>query len=71
MLEVLDHVAARTARAKGLGERLVGSGSRSNNEAMTAATVIGLQFGLLLGRVRRPVTSAWPGVVLLSHLRDL
>src|SRR4029453_9471097 len=49
MLEVLDADYVRTARAKGLRERLVVLKHALKNAAMPIVTVIGLQFGLLLG----------------------
>ena len=49
MLEVLDADYVRTARAKGLPERGVVLKHTLRNAAMPIVTVIGLQFGLLLG----------------------
>ena len=63
MLEVLDTDYVRTARAKGLGERLVVLGHALKNAAMPIVTVVGLQFGLLLGgALVCEMIFAWPGV---------
>ena len=63
MLEVLDADYVRTARAKGLRERLVVLKHALKNAAMPIVTVIGLQFGLLLGgALVCEMIFAWPGV---------
>ena len=63
MLEVLDADYVRTARAKGLRERLVILKHALKNAAMPIVTVIGLQFGLLLGgALVCEMIFAWPGV---------
>ena len=63
MLEVLGTDYVRTARAKGLGERRVVLKHALKNAAMPAVTVIGLQFGLLLGgAIVCEMIFAWPGV---------
>lgn len=49
MLEVLGLDYVRTARAKGLGESLVVTKHALKNAAIPIVTVIGLQFGVLLG----------------------
>jgi peptide/nickel transport system permease protein len=49
MLEVLELDYVRTARAKGLAERLVIVKHALKNAAIPIVTVIGLQFGVLLG----------------------
>lgn len=49
MLEVLGMEYVQTARAKGLGERLVIVKHALKNAAIPIVTVIGLQFGVLLG----------------------
>lgn len=49
LLEVLDEDYIRTARAKGLGERLIIYRHALRNALIPVATVIGLQFGTLLG----------------------
>lgn len=48
MLEVLGQDYLRTARAKGLGERLVVARHALKNALIPVVTVIGLQFGSLL-----------------------
>jgi peptide/nickel transport system permease protein len=63
MLEVLDADYVRTARAKGLRERRVVLKHALKNAAMPIVTVIGLQFGLLLGgALVCEMIFAWPGV---------
>ena len=63
MLEVLDADYVRTARAKGLRERIVILKHALKNAAMPIVTVIGLQFGLLLGgALVCEMIFAWPGV---------
>ena len=63
MLEVLRQDYVRTARAKGLGERLVVLRHALKNAAIPAVTVIGLQFGFLLGgAVITETVFAWPGM---------
>jgi peptide/nickel transport system permease protein len=49
MLEVLSLDYVQTARAKGLQERLVLLKHALKNAAIPIVTVIGLQFGVLLG----------------------
>ena len=49
MLEVLRQDFVRTARAKGLGERLIVARHALKNALIPIITVIGLQFGALLG----------------------
>ena len=63
MLEVLEADYVRTARAKGLQERRVLLKHALKNAAMPVVTVIGLQFGLLLGgALVCEMIFAWPGV---------
>jgi peptide/nickel transport system permease protein len=63
MLEVLDADYVRTARSKGLRERAIVLKHALKNAAMPIVTVIGLQFGLLLGgAIVCEVIFAWPGV---------
>ncbi len=63
MLDVLDADYVRTARAKGLRERRVVLTHALRNAAMPIVTVIGLQFGLLLGgALVCEMIFAWPGV---------
>ena len=49
MLEVLSRDYVRTARAKGLAERLVTYRHALRNALIPVVTVVGLQFGALLG----------------------
>ena len=63
MVEVLQSNYVRTARAKGLPERRVILKHALKNAAMPVVTVIGLQFGLLLGgAIVCEMIFAWPGV---------
>ena len=63
MLEVLDADYVRTARAKGLPERGVILKHALKNAAMPIVTVVGLQFGLLLGwAIVCEMIFSWPGV---------
>jgi ABC-type dipeptide/oligopeptide/nickel transport system permease component len=63
MVEVLDADYIRTARAKGLRERRTVLRHALKNAAMPVVTVIGLQFGLLLGgALVCEMIFAWPGV---------
>jgi ABC-type dipeptide/oligopeptide/nickel transport system permease component len=63
MLEVLGEDYVRTARAKGLSELLVGARHALRNALLPVVTVIGLQFGGLLGgAVMTETVFAWPGV---------
>ena len=49
MLEVLNRDYVRTARAKGLGEPRVINRHALRNALIPVVTVVGLQFGTLLG----------------------
>ena len=63
MLEVLGEDYVRTARAKGLGERIVVSRHAFRNALIPVITVIGLQFGALLGgAVLTETVFGWPGM---------
>lgn len=63
MLEVLRRDFVRTARAKGLAERNVLYGHALKNALLPAITVIGLQFGFLLGgAVVTETIFSWPGM---------
>src|SRR5215217_466974 len=63
MLEVLGHDYMRTARAKGLRERLVVARHALKNALIPVVTVIGLQFGgLLSGAFLTETVFARPGV---------
>jgi peptide/nickel transport system permease protein len=61
--DVLVQDFIRTARAKGLGEQTVLSRHALRNAMISAATVLGLQLGTLLGgSVVVETVFAWPGV---------
>lgn len=63
MLEVLSKDFVRTARAKGLKERLVVFKHALKNALIPIVTVIGIQFGLLLGgAILTETIFAWPGI---------
>ena len=63
MLEVLSQDYVRTARAKGVSERQVLLKHALRNAAIPVITVIGLQFGQLLGgAIVTETVYAWPGV---------
>ena len=63
MLEVLGQDYVRTARAKGITERGVTGSHALRNALLPIVTVIGLQFGGLLGgAVMTETVFAWPGV---------
>ena len=63
MLEVLRNDYIRTARAKGLRERPVILGHGLRNALIPVVTVVGLQFGALLGgAVLTETVFAWPGI---------
>jgi ABC-type dipeptide/oligopeptide/nickel transport system permease component len=63
MLEVLRQDFVRTARAKGLGERLIVARHALKNALIPIVTVIGLQFGALLGgAVITETVFGWPGM---------
>jgi peptide/nickel transport system permease protein len=63
MLEVLAQDYVRTARAKGLSEPGIASRHALRNALLPIITVVGLQFGGLLGgAVMTETVFAWPGV---------
>jgi peptide/nickel transport system permease protein len=67
MLEVLGQDYVRTARAKGLDERAVVLRHALKNASIPIVTVIGLDFGTLLGgAVITETIFAWPGVGRLA-----
>ena len=67
LLEALGQDYIRTARAKGLSERAVLWRHALRNALVPVVTVVGLQFGTLLGgAVITEAVFAWPGVGSLS-----
>ncbi|MCI0548428.1 MAG: ABC transporter permease [Candidatus Rokubacteria bacterium] len=63
VLEVLREDYVRTARAKGLGERLVVSKHALRNALIPILTLLGLQAGQLMGgAVLTETVFAWPGL---------
>lgn len=63
MIEVLQQDYIRTARAKGVIERLVVTRHALRNAALPAITAIGLAFGnLMAGAVMTETVFAWPGI---------
>lgn len=73
LLEVLGQDYIRTARAKGLGPRAVLFGHALPNAMLPIVTVVGLQFGYLLGgAVLTETVFQWPGlgVLLLEAVKE-
>jgi len=63
MLDVLGLDYIRTARAKGLTERVVVYRHALRNALLPIITIVGLQFGALLGgAVITETIFAWPGL---------
>jgi len=63
LLETLNTDFVRTARAKGLAERVVLVRHALRNALIPVITVVGLQFGTLLGgAVLTETVFAWPGL---------
>lgn len=63
MLEVLRQDYVRTARAKGLREQLVVYRHALRNALLPIVTIVGLQFGTLIGgAVLTETVFAWPGI---------
>jgi len=63
MLDVLGEDYLRTARAKGVRERVVVVRHALRNALLPVVTIVGLQFGVLLsGAVVTENVFAWPGV---------
>jgi len=73
MLEVIRQDYIRTARAKGVGEMAVVFKHALKNTLIPVVTVVGLQFGLLLGgAVVTETVFSWPGIgniIVISILR--
>ena len=75
LLGILTNDYIRTARSKGLGDRLVLYRHALRNAMIPVVTVVGLQFGALLGgAVITETIFAWPGVGRLAiqsiYVRD-
>lgn len=65
-VEVMQEDYVRTARAKGLSERIVVVKHTFRNALIPVVTMMGLQFGFLLGgSIVVETVFAWPGVGLL------
>lgn len=63
MLQVLNEGYIRTARAKGLRERMVLGTHALKNAAIPVVTEIGLQFGIVLGATFLvEIVFSWPGL---------
>ena len=63
MLEVLRQDYIKTARAKGLGETKIVLKHALRNGLIPVVTVVGLQFGILMGgAILTETVFAWPGV---------
>jgi len=63
MLDSLNEDYVRTARAKGLTNRIVSTKHALRNAMLPVSTVIGLQFGsLLCGAILTETVFAWPGI---------
>ncbi len=63
LLEVMGKDYIRTARAKGLGERVVVFKHGLRNALLPVVTIVGIQFGVMLGgAVITETVFAWPGV---------
>lgn len=71
MLEVISEDYIRTARAKGLPQRMVIAGHALKNAALPLVTIVGLDIPLLLaGAVVTEKIFAWPGMgrLFLDHV---
>jgi ABC-type dipeptide/oligopeptide/nickel transport system permease component len=72
MLEVLNQDYVKTARAKGLSERVVIKRHARRNALIPTTTVVGLSFGGLLGgAVLTESIFAWPGLGRWSSMAIL
>ena len=59
-IEVMQEDYVRTARAKGLAERVVVAKHTFRNALIPVVTMMGLQFGFLLGVFQHTATCEWP-----------
>ena len=67
MVDVMSQEYIKTARAKGIDERLVVIKHAFRNVCIPVITVLGLQFGQLLGgAIVTETVFAWPGVATLT-----
>jgi len=67
LIEVMNMEFIKTARAKGMGERTVVIKHAFRNACIPVVTVLGLQFGQLLGgAIITETVFAWPGVATLT-----
>jgi ABC-type dipeptide/oligopeptide/nickel transport system permease component len=67
VVEVMNMEFIKTARAKGVGERTVVIKHAFRNACIPVITVLGLQFGQLLGgAIVTETVFAWPGVATLA-----
>lgn len=67
VVEVMNMEFIKTARAKGVGERMVVVKHALRNACIPVITVLGLQFGQLLGgAIVTETVFAWPGVATLA-----
>jgi peptide/nickel transport system permease protein len=63
MLDVLNQDYVRTARAKGLRDRVVVLGHALKNALLPVVTIVGLQVGVLLsGAILTETIFSWPGI---------
>jgi peptide/nickel transport system permease protein len=67
VIEIMNMEYIKTARAKGLAERMVVIKHAFRNACIPVITVLGLQFGQLLGgAIVTETVFAWPGVATLA-----
>ncbi len=67
IIEIMNMEYIKTARAKGVGERMVVIKHAFRNACIPVITVLGLQFGQLLGgAIVTETVFAWPGVATLT-----
>jgi peptide/nickel transport system permease protein len=67
VIEVMNMEYSKTARAKGVGEAVVVTKHAFRNACIPVITVLGLQFGQLLGgAIVTETVFAWPGVATLT-----